>query len=90
MTSLGVPVIDLSPLYIGIPLERLQVIPGVDRHPNEIAHRMAAERIYLWLEELKLLPQQALIVDKFATRLGVDEQRRWVPQQVPGDLNLER
>lgn len=77
MHQLGVPVLDLSPMYRGIPLERLQVIPGVDRHPNEIAHRMAAEKIYLWMEEQKLLPEYALISDKFATRLGVDPQRTW-------------
>lgn len=76
MHGLAVPVLDLSPMYKGIPLERLQVIPGFDRHPNEIAHRMAAEKIYLWLEQQKLLPQDALIPEKFATRLGIDPQRR--------------
>jgi hypothetical protein len=78
LNELGVPVLDLSPMYKGIPLERLQVIPGVDRHPNEIAHRMAAEKIYLWLEEQKLIPQDSLITEKFATRLGIDPQRAWV------------
>jgi hypothetical protein len=83
MQGLGVPVLDLSSMYKGIPLERLQVIPGVDRHPNEIAHRMAAERIYLWLEEQKLLPIQAIIQEKFATRLGIDAQRAWAgPQSI--------
>jgi hypothetical protein len=79
MRELEVPALDLSPIYQGIPLERLQVIPGVDRHPNEIAHRMAAEKIYLWLEEDKMLPTAALINDKFATRLGIDAQRPWNP-----------
>jgi hypothetical protein len=64
-------------MYKGIPLERLQVIPGVDRHPNEIAHRMAAEKIYLWMEDQKLLPEIAIISEKFATRLGIDQQRPW-------------
>jgi hypothetical protein len=77
LNELEVPALDLSPMYKGIPLERLQVIPGVDRHPNEIAHRMAAEKIYLWLEEQKLLPQDSLITEKFATRLGIDHQREW-------------
>ncbi|MFO0416072.1 MAG: SGNH/GDSL hydrolase family protein [Pseudomonadota bacterium] len=89
MSSLNVPVIDLSPLYIGIPLDRLQVIPGVDRHPNEIAHRMAAERIYLWLEELRLIPDTAIIGDKFATRLGIDEQRRWEAKTSAKTLSVE-
>lgn len=77
MKSLSVPSIDLSEMYKGIPLERLQVIPGVDRHPNEIAHRMAAEKIYLWLEEQDLIPERYRIKEKFATRLGIDQQREW-------------
>jgi len=81
LESLTVAHIDLSSIYAGIPLERLQVIPGVDRHPNEIAHRMAAERLYLWLEEQKLLPKELLIQDRFATRLGTQDQRRWNPAQ---------
>jgi hypothetical protein len=81
MKSLDVPVLDISPIYQGIPLERMQVIPGVDRHPNEIAHRMAAERIYLWLEEQRLLPEKAVISEKFATRLGTQNQRLWNPSK---------
>jgi hypothetical protein len=81
MTSLGVPTLDVSSAYNGIPLERLQVIPGVDRHPNEIAHRMAAEEIYLWLEDQRLLPDDFVIKEKFATRLGVNKQRPWNPQE---------
>lgn len=94
MSSLQVPLLDLSPIYQGIPLERLQVIPGVDRHPNEIAHRMAAERIYIWLEELKLIPEEFLLKDKFATRLGVRDQRPLAaPSGTPSDQepsNAER
>jgi len=77
MTSLSVPVLDISQIYRGIPLEHLQVIPGVDRHPNEIAHRMAAEKIYLWLEERRLIPEEFVIKEKFATRLGIRDQRPW-------------
>ncbi len=71
MNSLQVPVLDISPLYQGIPLERLQVIPGIDRHPNEIGHRMAAERIYQWLEELKLLPEELVIRKKYKKRTQI-------------------
>jgi hypothetical protein len=77
LNSLNVPNIDLSDIYRGIPLERLQVIPGGDRHPNEIAHRMAAEQIYLWLERLNIIPERFLIKERFATRLGIDRQRAW-------------
>jgi len=75
MKSLNVPVLDVSSRYKGIPLEHLQVIPGVDRHPNEIAHRMAAEEIYLWLEQKQLIPESCVIKEKFATRLGTTNQR---------------
>lgn len=78
MTSLTVPALDVSDIYQGIPLEHLQVIPGVDRHPNEIAHRMAAEHIYLWLEGQNRIPDEFIIKEKFATRLGINKQRAWV------------
>lgn len=83
MKQYKIPHLDVSRIYDGIPLERLQVIPGVDRHPNEIAHRMAAERIYLFLEERKLIPPELIIQEKFATRLGIWPQRPWQapPQQ---------
>ncbi len=76
LTTLNVRHTDISSIYRDIPLERLQVIPGVDRHPNEIAHRMAAEKIYLWLESEKLLPQEFIITERYATRLGTANQRR--------------
>ena len=88
MTSLEVPNLDVSDIYKGIPLEHLQVIPGVDRHPNEIAHRMAAEHIYLWLEGQMMIPEEFVIKEKFATRLGVNRQRPWVPPQPTPALPL--
>lgn len=74
--ELAVPSLDVSPIYRGIPLERMQVIPGADRHPNEIAHRMAAEHIYLWLENKNLIPEEFRIKEKFLTRLGISGQRK--------------
>lgn len=71
MDSLNVPVLDLRELYRGIPLERLQVIPGGDRHPNEIAHRMAAERIYSWLVERSLIPESLRIKLRFRGRTQI-------------------
>jgi hypothetical protein len=76
LTDVRVRHLDISSIYNGIPLERLQVIPGVDRHPNEIAHRMAAERIYLWLEELHLIPDEFRLTERYATRLGIEKQRK--------------
>lgn len=66
--SLHIPVLDLFESYRGIPSERMQIIPGKDSHPNEIAHRIAAERIYLWLSQQKLIPETVQIRDVFWNR----------------------
>ena len=59
--SLDIPLLDLYPFFRGIPTERLQVIPGTDGHPNEIAHRIAADALYLDLAGKKLIPEFARI-----------------------------
>ncbi len=51
------PFLDLRAAYQNIPHDRLQVIPGQDSHPNEIAHRIAAERLLAFLIQNKLIPQ---------------------------------
>ncbi len=71
LQELAVPTLDLFELYKGIPIDRLQVIPGADRHPNEIAHRMAAEKIYGWLEERNLIPDAVKIRQKFDDRTDI-------------------
>lgn len=76
LDTLQVPNADVSSIYMNIPLERLQVIPGVDRHPNEIAHRMAAEHLYLWLEKMSLVPEELRVPEMYGTRLGIDQQRK--------------
>ncbi|MFT5124327.1 MAG: lysophospholipase L1-like esterase [Kiritimatiellia bacterium] len=52
----GVPYVDLKPTFMGKNAERLQAIPFVDGHPNEIAHRMASETIFKALVEQKIIP----------------------------------
>jgi len=49
--------LDLRKAYEGISPQRLETEPGQDNHPNEIAHRIAAERIYYALARRKLVPQ---------------------------------
>lgn len=66
----GVGSIDLFEAYRGIPLERLIVMPGVDRHPNEIAHRIAAEALYEWLIGLNVIPDSALARETRTARVG--------------------
>jgi hypothetical protein len=50
-------VIDLLRAYRNIPPERLQVIPGEDNHPNERAHRIAAEHLLAALVHDHLVPE---------------------------------
>lgn len=71
LTDRSVQFVDISKAYDDIPLERLQVIPGVDRHPNEIAHRMAAEEIYQWLVSRSLIPEELTIRDTYSERMGI-------------------
>ena len=65
---------DIIDAYQGIPTEVIQVIPGVDRHPNEIGHRIAAEQIYMALEKRDLIPAELKIRERFKTRLGTVKQ----------------
>ncbi len=52
-----IPFLDLRDRFAGLNPERLQVKPGEDTHPNEIAHRIAAESIYRWLSSAEMLPE---------------------------------
>jgi len=54
----GIQEISLRRSFAGIPPERLQVIPGEDSHPNEIAHRIAAEAILTYIVKHNLIPKQ--------------------------------
>jgi lysophospholipase L1-like esterase len=75
LAELSVPTTDLFSLYRGIPLERIQVIPGIDRHPNEIAHRMAAEHLYDWLvDEQRAIPESLQIKMKFTDRTRIVDE----------------
>ena len=71
LSDLEIENLDLYNAFSGIPLERIQVIPGADFHPNEIGHRIAAEAIYSWLAERSLIPQDTHIEDLFKTRTDI-------------------
>ena len=45
----GVPYLDLLPAFQGADPVRMQAVPGIDPHPSEIAHRIAAEAILNYL-----------------------------------------
>jgi len=78
----GIKAIDLSSAYRNIPPSRLQVIPGDDNHPNEIAHRIAAERILAALIHENLVPAETAPERVFRQRKdikapSVDPARTW-------------
>jgi hypothetical protein len=75
LTQKGIPYLDLLELYKNIPIDRLQVIPGEDRHPNEIGHRMAAERIYDYLVNEQLIPGPYQINEKFIKRTQIVKEQ---------------
>lgn len=68
MEELEIPTLDLFDTYRGIPPERLQVVPVGDPHPNEIAHRLAAEKLYVWLAKHAFIPESLRIADAFWLR----------------------
>ena len=44
-----IPALDLLPAFRGMETRRLAIDPFADPHPNELAHRIAADRILLYL-----------------------------------------
>lgn len=57
MKKEGIDSIDLLDAFLGGNRDRLQVIPGVDPHPDEIAHRLMAECIFDYLLEAKTIDE---------------------------------
>ncbi len=51
-----IPAIDLRHAYRGIDARRLAVDPFADPHPNELAHRIAAQTVARFLIENRLTP----------------------------------
>ncbi len=54
--QLGIPVLDLLDAYRGVDGYRLAVTPFSDAHPNELAHRLAADAILDFLERNEWVP----------------------------------
>ncbi|MCB0335068.1 MAG: SGNH/GDSL hydrolase family protein [Bdellovibrionales bacterium] len=56
MDKRKIPYLDLLHEYFDLDPVRLQAIPGIDSHPNEISHRIAAEAIFKSLLNYQLVP----------------------------------
>ena len=91
----GVPFIDLFRSFEGLDHYRLQLIPGSDTHPNEIAHRIAAERLYLWIRRLKSFPPERKVKRWYPRRSNLLEQqfapppKRKTAQEAKGERGTE-
>lgn len=55
LDELGIPYLDLLETFRGKMPVRMQAMPNVDVHPSEIAHRMAAEALLVWLMDRKFI-----------------------------------
>jgi lysophospholipase L1-like esterase len=55
LEALGIRAIDLLPYYQGLDARRLAVTPFTNPHPNELAHRIAADVILRYLIEHRLI-----------------------------------
>ncbi|HOW97489.1 MAG TPA: SGNH/GDSL hydrolase family protein [Kiritimatiellia bacterium] len=52
-----IPCLDLLPLLREYAAERLELVPGVDSHFNELGHRVIAENLFAYLLANNLIPQ---------------------------------
>lgn len=88
LNTLAVPSHDLFADYEGLPLNRMQVIVGQDFHPNEIAHRLAAESILRWWKTDRLIPEEFLPKVSSPDRIGIRKPGssvESVADQIPKD-----
>lgn len=74
-SSLKTPFLDLFERFKGMDHVRLQLIPGKDSHPNEIAHRIAAEEILLFLRHNRLVAPDNLPERVYRDRNNLRERR---------------
>ena len=68
LTEQGISYLDMLDAYAGIPNIRLELLLRSDGHPNEIAHRIAAENLYSFHEGGDLLPKDLVIANQLVFR----------------------
>ena len=68
----GIAHLDLRETYRGLSPDRLQVIPYIDPHPNEIAHRLAAESVFQYL-----LANELVDADYLPEHANESPERMW-------------
>ena len=53
----GIPCLDLRPAYQGLDHVTLEAVPFTDPHPSDVAQRIAAERLFKFLDKQRLIPK---------------------------------
>ena len=74
----GVPTLDLLDTFTGTSDARMAAFPGIDAHPSEIAHRVAADAIFRYLINAKHIDA------------GYQPQKAYVERREEAWLNLTR
>ncbi len=59
----GIPYLDLWESFKGLDAESLKAVPGIDPHPNEVGHRIAAEALWRWLILKDYLPSRQKFIN---------------------------
>jgi hypothetical protein len=80
--SLGIPVLDLMEAYRGVNVYRLAVVPFTDAHPNELAHRIAADATLDFLARGRLVPRLDYVPERHRSRWG--DSREQLPDKDDG------
>ncbi len=83
----GVPLVDLLPAYSRYDAESLWVHP-TDHHPNEIAHRIAAQELHEFLKQQNLLPPAPAAQPPAAVSAPDDSAEQAIHQQPAGSAGL--
>lgn len=60
LAELEIPYLDLLPEFDDKSAGRMSAIPGIDGHPSEIAHRIAARAILRWWEREGMVPAEVV------------------------------
>lgn len=80
----GIHTLDLFQTFHGMDTQRLQASPGLDPHPSEIAHRVAAEALLQWIQHRHLLPEETY--PKLSARKRVAPKRL----KIKADITIQK
>lgn len=87
----GITCLDLLPAFQGTASIRMQAVPGIDPHPDEIAHRIAAESIVNHLVEQRLVDGGYQLLESGANEFLHGIWRKTIQRiQAPPELDADR